>query len=72
MTILGIGVDVVYTPRIAALIARRGSRRLATRILSPKEFTHWESRPQPDSDASSHTRFFAVRYGICYLYKFLF
>lgn len=65
MTILGIGVDVVHTPRITALLNRRGSRRLATRILSLEEFTQWESLPQ--SDASRLTRFFAVRY-ICHYF----
>ncbi|KAI9316613.1 4'-phosphopantetheinyl transferase [Dichotomocladium elegans] len=41
--ILGIGVDIVYLPRIAGLVARRGRGPLARRILSPvehKEFIH--------------------------------
>ncbi|KAJ7095321.1 4'-phosphopantetheinyl transferase superfamily [Mycena belliarum] len=36
MSILGIGVDVVYVPRIAALL-KRYPHRLASRILSPQE-----------------------------------
>ncbi|KAF7355258.1 4'-phosphopantetheinyl transferase [Mycena sanguinolenta] len=36
MSVLGIGVDVVHVPRIAALL-RRYPRRLASRILSLEE-----------------------------------
>ncbi|KAJ7498985.1 4'-phosphopantetheinyl transferase superfamily [Mycena latifolia] len=36
MCILGIGVDVVHVPRIAALLSRY-PQRLASRILSPQE-----------------------------------
>lgn len=66
MAILGIGVDVVHIPRIAALLNRRGSQKLATRILSLEEFTQWKSLPQ--SDALSETRFFAVRYARCHYF----
>ncbi|KAI8972057.1 4'-phosphopantetheinyl transferase superfamily [Mycotypha africana] len=42
--ILGIGVDIVHIPRIAALITRRGKDRLAKRILSPVEWNEFESQ----------------------------
>ncbi|GLB33739.1 putative 4'-phosphopantetheinyl transferase [Lyophyllum shimeji] len=61
MGVLGVGVDVVHIPRIAALLQRRGAR-LASRILSPKEFSEWESLPL--SDFSRQVRFLAVRWGI--------
>ncbi|KAJ6614308.1 4'-phosphopantetheinyl transferase superfamily [Mycena sp. CBHHK59/15] len=37
MSVLGIGVDVVHVPRIAALLSRRNPQRFASRILSPQE-----------------------------------
>jgi holo-[acyl-carrier protein] synthase len=61
MAVLGIGVDVVHTPRIAALLSRRGPRRFAARILSQEELIHWGSLPT--SDIAGHVRFLAVRYG---------
>ena len=42
--ILGIGVDIVHLPRIAALISRRGHLRLAKRILSPVELVEYQTR----------------------------
>lgn len=42
--ILGIGVDLVHLPRIAALVSRRGHERLAKRILSPLELKEYNSR----------------------------
>ncbi|KAF9462580.1 4'-phosphopantetheinyl transferase [Collybia nuda] len=62
MTILGIGVDVVHIPRFAALLNRRGSRQLATRILSLEEYAQWQSSSH--SDPSHHARFFAVRWAL--------
>ncbi|KAF5387853.1 hypothetical protein D9615_000355 [Tricholomella constricta] len=61
MAILGVGVDIVHIPRIAALLQRRGSR-LASRILSREELSQWESLPP--SDVSRQVRFLAVRWGI--------
>ncbi|KAF8076318.1 4'-phosphopantetheinyl transferase [Lyophyllum atratum] len=61
MAILGVGVDVVHIPRIAALLQRRGSR-LPSRILSREEFSQWESLSS--SDVSRQVRFLAVRWGI--------
>ena len=42
MGIIGIGIDIVHTPRIASLVIRRTPRKLATRILSPNELREWE------------------------------
>ncbi|CAO3630880.1 unnamed protein product [Mucor hiemalis] len=40
--ILGIGVDIVHLPRIAALISRRGHDKLAKRILSESELKEFK------------------------------
>ncbi len=56
--ILGLGVDLVFVPRIAALIQRRGSQKLASRILSPQEITLLPS----EHDEPARVRFLAVRY----------
>ncbi|KAI8890464.1 4'-phosphopantetheinyl transferase [Backusella circina FSU 941] len=42
--ILGIGVDIVHLQRIRALVARRGSEKLARRILSVKELAEFQSK----------------------------
>jgi holo-[acyl-carrier protein] synthase len=42
MGILGIGVDIVKTQRIADIIRRRGSSRFATKILSAEELRDWQ------------------------------
>ncbi|GJE84600.1 4'-phosphopantetheinyl transferase [Phanerochaete sordida] len=60
MAILGIGVDVVHVPRIAALIRRRGTEPLAARILSPRELDDWRAV----RDLSAQTRFLAVRWSV--------
>jgi holo-[acyl-carrier protein] synthase len=59
MSILGIGVDIVHVPRIAALLNRRGPTRLATRILNLEEFSRWESLPL--SDNPGQARFLSVQ-----------
>jgi holo-[acyl-carrier protein] synthase len=55
MSILGIGVDVVHIPRIAALL-NRYPQRLASRILSPHEAV--------ESHLLADKTFIAVRYGV--------
>jgi 4'-phosphopantetheinyl transferase superfamily len=57
MGILGIGVDVVFVPRITSLISRRGAPRLASRILSVPELSDWNASPP-----ANQNRFLAVRY----------
>ncbi|KAL9536934.1 hypothetical protein MBANPS3_012236 [Mucor bainieri] len=46
--IIGVGVDIVHLPRIAALIARRGSDGLAKRILSTTEYTEFAAKYKDD------------------------
>ncbi|KAI9487507.1 MAG: 4'-phosphopantetheinyl transferase [Benjaminiella poitrasii] len=41
--ILGIGVDIVHLPRIAAIVHRRGKDKFAKRILSPIEYKEFQS-----------------------------
>jgi len=57
MGILGIGVDVVFVPRITSLISRRGAPRLASRILSVSELSDWNASPP-----ANQNRFLAVRW----------
>lgn len=58
--ILGIGVDVVHLPRIAALLHRRGPQRLASRILSESEVVDWQRLNE--SDSARKVSYLAVRY----------
>ena len=46
MTAIGVGVDLVEVPRVAALLARKGERALA-RLLTPAERAYCERRPDP-------------------------
>ena len=55
--ILGLGVDLVHLPRLASLLKRRGTRRLASRILSQDEHLEWKSL-----DDRHIVRFLAVRW----------
>ncbi|KAF8974287.1 4'-phosphopantetheinyl transferase [Flammula alnicola] len=57
MTILGIGVDLVHVPRIAALLSRRRSEKFASKILSPEEYLQWLP-----SEPSHQIQFLAVRW----------
>jgi phosphopantetheine--protein transferase-like protein len=72
MGILGIGVDVVFVPRITSLISRRGAPRLASRILSVSELSDWNASPP-----ANQNRFLAVRlvhssHRVYYLYERVF
>lgn len=60
MPILGIGVDVVYLPRILAVLNRRRPDRFASRILSTTEYDQWKA--MQISDAQDSVQFLAVRY----------
>jgi len=78
MGIIGIGIDIVHTPRIASLVARRTPIKLAARILSPSERREWEalspsipsvplSTAERDLDAimsEKWFRFLAVRWAV--------
>lgn len=61
MTILGIGVDIVHLPRIAALIARRGREPLAKRILSPDEYTEFLQRCSSDRNIEQQVMYLGSR-----------
>ncbi|KAL9712646.1 putative secondary metabolism biosynthetic enzyme [Leucoagaricus gongylophorus] len=39
--LLGIGVDIVYLPRIAAIVKRYSGHNFASRILSKRELEQW-------------------------------
>jgi len=43
MGIIGIGIDILHTPRIASLVTRRTPTKLAKRILSSSELREWET-----------------------------
>ncbi|KDQ64833.1 hypothetical protein JAAARDRAFT_117055 [Jaapia argillacea MUCL 33604] len=62
MGILGIGIDVVHLPRMVAVIRRRTPARLASRILSPTELSHFGELPPGDSVRL--LRFLAVRWSV--------
>ena len=78
MGIIGVGIDIVHTPRIASLVARRTPMKLATRILSPSELREWQTLSPPISSAPASIaereldvvvaekwfRFLAVRWAI--------
>lgn len=61
MAILGIGVDVVYLPRILALLNRRRPDRFASRILSTTEYGQWQAL-QISDDLQDRVQFLAVRF----------
>ena len=56
----GVGTDILHVPRISALIARRGSAALASRILHQSEHQLWQ-RVHAKNDVALETRFLAVR-----------
>ncbi|KAM0752856.1 4'-phosphopantetheinyl transferase [Meredithblackwellia eburnea MCA 4105] len=65
MPILGIGTDIVFLPRIRAVVHRRGVDKLAKRILSSREQQDWKQRRQQDTKSGpseSDIRFLAVRW----------
>jgi len=49
MGIIGIGIDIVHTPRFASLVARRTPTKLAARILSSSELHEWKTLSPPIS-----------------------
>ncbi|KAG7097029.1 hypothetical protein E1B28_004422 [Marasmius oreades] len=66
MGILGLGCDFVMVSRILQLMKRRGSDRLASRILSRKEMSDWQlqlSRSQA-FDSIENARFLSVRWAV--------
>ncbi|KAI5892935.1 4'-phosphopantetheinyl transferase [Schizophyllum commune H4-8] len=61
MAILGIGVDLVHVPHIAAALSRHPSR-FPGRILSTSELSDW--RKLADAAAAERVRFLAVRWAV--------
>lgn len=57
--LLGIGVDIVHLPRIAAIVKRQAGHKFAHRILSANELEQWNRLP--DHDVQKQVRFLAVR-----------
>ncbi|KAJ4466531.1 4'-phosphopantetheinyl transferase [Lentinula aciculospora] len=64
MAILGIGADIVQTPRILALIQRIGPQKLARRILSEVELGHWDASRSGYDIRPSDAQFLAVRWAM--------
>jgi len=70
MGIIGVGIDIVHVPRIVSLVTRRTPARFASRILSPSEFSEWETLSPPTTSTSTKdsnqewVRFLAVRWAI--------
>jgi holo-[acyl-carrier protein] synthase len=58
--LLGIGVDIVHLPRIAAIVKRQFGHKFARRILSANELEQWSSLP--DYDFQKQVQFLAVRW----------
>ena len=56
MTIIGVGIDILHVPRIAALVCRRGEVRFAKRVLSDTEVQDWKQ------GSEGSLRYLAVRY----------
>ena len=56
MTIIGVGIDILHVPRIAALVRRRGEVRFAKRVLSDTEVQDWKQ------GSEGSLRYLAVRY----------
>lgn len=64
MTILGIGLDVVHLPRIAAILKKRHADRFARKILSQAEYLSWQELKGASAEESDLARFMAVRYRV--------
>lgn len=60
--ILGIGVDLLHVARLRAVMSRRGSDRLAARILSAGERREWQRyRRDPAWAALQQERYLSLR-----------
>ncbi|KXN83688.1 Holo-[acyl-carrier-protein] synthase [Leucoagaricus sp. SymC.cos] len=60
--LLGIGVDIVHLPRIAAIVKRQAGHKFARRILSSSELEQWDRLR--DADVQQQIRFLAVRWAV--------
>jgi len=57
--ILGIGVDLLYLPRLRSLFSRRNPQQLASRILSKAELQEWR---EVDWNMKQMESYLALRY----------
>ena len=65
--LLGIGVDVVHLPRIAAISKKYNGHKFASRILSKRELKQWNCLR--DTSERRQIQFLAVRH-VVYLCPF--
>ncbi|KAG2013730.1 hypothetical protein CC2G_010608 [Coprinopsis cinerea AmutBmut pab1-1] len=63
MTILGIGVDIIHTPRISALLKKRYAGRFVKKILSPAEYSGWVNL-STSGTSGDLVRYLAVRWSV--------
>lgn len=61
--LVGIGIDILSLPRLQAVIARRGARRLAAKICSAAELARFEAlaHPEPATLAEHRLKFLSTR-----------
>ncbi|KAG2077484.1 4'-phosphopantetheinyl transferase [Suillus decipiens] len=66
MPILGIGVDILYLPRLISLLSRRGSEAFATRILSCQELQTFRLLAERHGEVKTGkiTQFLGVRWAV--------
>ncbi|KAG9317539.1 4'-phosphopantetheinyl transferase [Chiua virens] len=65
MTIHGIGVDLLFVPRMVGLVRRRGTDKLASRILSPSErIVFRRDLVEHATSMDAATRFLGVRWAV--------
>ncbi|KAF6762677.1 4'-phosphopantetheinyl transferase [Ephemerocybe angulata] len=62
MPVLGIGVDILHVPRIAAVLKRTYGSRLPRRILSPSEHVQWDALNDSGASSEAQLKFLAVRW----------
>ncbi|KAG1874503.1 4'-phosphopantetheinyl transferase superfamily [Suillus subalutaceus] len=66
MPILGIGVDILYLPRLINLLNRRGSEAFATKILSSQELRTFQllAEQHGEDKTAKITQFLGVRWAV--------
>jgi len=64
--LLGIGIDVVHLPRIAAIFKKYSGHKFASRILSERELEQWNCLR--DTSERRQIQFLAVRH-VIYVYS---
>jgi holo-[acyl-carrier protein] synthase len=64
--ILGVGLDILYLPRLTQLAKRRGLDRLSRRILTDQELKVFRGSYKDSDDSEDRAvRFLAVRWVSC-------